>query len=175
MKYSALLSFSVLSLSLAGCAFVQDSSIQDIEIRTPGAEGTVCMVYVNKLEYKVRPPTTLNVSKSKEDLVIDCLAPGNRRKEVYIGAQINPAVYGNAITAGVTAAWDSLSGAAYIYPSLIEVSFENIPPRPEELPMHDRINKQILEGHKLEEFNNAQPVLHRDSEVPTVPLKKKER
>ena len=65
-------------LGLTSCAYLFDDSIQDLTVLTPGAEGAICNVYIEKLHYRFRPPQTVSISKSRQDMVVDCVAPGNR-------------------------------------------------------------------------------------------------
>lgn len=150
MSYKVLLLSSL--IVLGACSYVKDKHIQDLTVTTPGAHGALCYVYVDGLKYKFRPPQTLSISKSKENLVLDCLAPGNRRKEVIISPQIARSTYGNVATLGAGAAWDYASGAMFKYPDIVEVNFVNTPVRPEGMPAQN--NPDILqpEEYPLEEF-----------------------
>ena len=160
MSYRFLL-FTTL-IALGACSYTMDEHIQDLRIVTPGAHGAVCYAYVDKLKYKFRPPQTLNISKSDEDLIVDCLAPGNRRKEVVIKAQIEQSVYANALTAGAGAVWDYSSGAMFKYPDVVEVNFENMPSRAEDLPAQNKPDIKQPEEYVLEEFKPGSPRMNAD-------------
>lgn len=148
--------------ALASCAYAIDSHIQDVKIVTPGAHGSVCYAYVDGLRYRAHPPSTINITNSREDLIVDCLAPGNRRKKVVIEARINDNTFLNAGNAGVGVPWDALSGAAYKYPDIVEIDFTNAEVQPEPPPAQNAPDIKQPEEYMLEEFLPAQPVLNSD-------------
>lgn len=164
-----LLSLSTIAM-LSGCAYATDTAVQDITIHTPGAEDAVCMLYVDKVKYRVHPPQTTSIFNTKEDLRVDCLAPGNRRKEVIIPPTISDKAIGNIATAGVGYAWDYASGALYNYPELVEVSFIGIPIGPAFVPAQNNPDIRQPEDYRLEEFKPSQPRLNSDRDNSDVSL-----
>lgn len=154
----------ILSVSiLGGCAYVQDKAIQSITIRTPGAEDAICYVYVDKLRYKVNPPQAITVSNTKKNLVVDCLAPGNRRNKIVIEPAIAHSVHGNVMNGVVPgAAWDALSGAMYKFPDVIVVDFTDTLVSPESLPAHNNPDIKQPEDYFLEEFSPSTPRMNKD-------------
>ncbi len=178
MSYRFLLLSSFLAplIALGACSYAIDESIQDITLKTPGAHDAVCYVYVDGLRYRMRPPQTLNISKSGEDLEIDCLAPGNRRRKVYIEPAIEDSFYANAVTGMVPGgAWDFASKAMYAYPDVIEVSFVGIPTKPEDLPAQNNPDIKQPEEYDLEEFSPGDPRLNEDRNAPVVEVRRRER
>lgn len=147
---------------LGGCSYAIDSQIQDLTIVTPGATDAVCYVYINNLRYKFHPPETQSVSKSEEDVLVDCLAPGNRRNKVVVQAQIEKSTYANVANGGVGAVWDYASGAMFKYPDIIEVSFVNTPVLPEDLPAQNNPDIKQPEEYILEEFRPGAPRMNSD-------------
>lgn len=166
------LSFLCLLPLLAGsCAYMKDTSNQNITLLTPGAEDAQCYVYVEGLRYSFNPPETVNIFKSKENLEVDCLAPGNRRKKISVPATIAKASAGNVATGiGPGAAWDYLSGAMFRYPDVVEVDFSGIPVSPESLPAQNNPDIVQPEDYTLEQFTPTRPRLNRDRNTPSPAL-----
>jgi hypothetical protein len=157
---SLLLIFSV--FSLGACAYAIDKSIQDVKVVTPGARGSVCRVYVDGLRYDAYPPQTISVSKSSKEMIVDCLAPGNRRKEIVIKPQIAKTFYANAANAFIGAPVDAMSGAMYEYPTIIEVNFVNTPVRDEDPPAQNASDIKQPEEYRIEQFGPITPILNDD-------------
>lgn len=173
---SSLLIVLIGTLSLAGCAYIIDEQMQEMTIETPGAHNAVCYAYVEGLRYKFRPPQTHIIAKSHEDLIIDCLAPGNRRQKVYIEPHFPKSIYGNVangVVPGVT--WDVLSSAAFQYPDVVEVNFENTPIKPENLPAQNQPDIIPPEAYDLEEFLPSTPRLNSDRFAPKIQIQRRER
>ncbi|MCB1531428.1 MAG: hypothetical protein KDJ35_01030 [Alphaproteobacteria bacterium] len=173
MLYRFLLLGSV--AALASCAYGIDTHIQDVKITTPGARGSVCYAYVDGLRYRLHPPQSISISNTKEDLVVDCLAPGNRRKEVVIEAEINNTTFLNVANGGVGVPWDAFSGAAYKYPDIIEVDFTNTPVMEEAPPAQNAPDIKQPEEYMLEEFHASRPMLNSDRNAPDVVIERRER
>ena len=170
-----ILLLSALSV-LGACAYALDGNIQDLTVLTPGAEDAVCYVYVDDLRYEFFPPQTVNIYNSKEDLVIDCLAPGNRRKKVVIEPEINKKVAGNVATGVVPGAtWDYTSGAMFKYPIVVEVDFTGMAVSPEPLPAQNNPDIKQPEEYDLEEFSPGSPRLNSDRYAPTLEIRKRTR
>ncbi len=150
-------------LVLASCAYALEGHIQDLTVETPGAHDAICYVYVDRLRYKFRPPQTQNISRSKEDLVIDCVAPGNRRQKVVIKPMIEAATVLNALGPAVPGvAWDYASGALFAYPDVVEVDFTHSTVKPMPLPAQNNPDIKQPEEYELEEFLSSHPRLNSD-------------
>lgn len=162
---------SLLSVTfLCGCAYMVDTANQEITVVTPGAEGAVCYLYVEGLKYRIDPPQSTVITKSKEDLTIDCRAPGNRRREVVIGAEIADNTAWNLTNGGIGLPWDYISEAMFEYPSTIEVSFKDMPTRPESLPAQNNPDIKQPEEYPLEEFKPGLPRMNSDKNRPPVEI-----
>ena len=157
-------------VALTACAYAVDGSIQDVKFTTPGAINAVCNVYVDGLKYRVKPPQTVTLFKSKEDLVVDCMAPGNRRKVLYIEPQTEPSAGWNAVNAGVGLPWDYASGALFRYPDVIEVNFTDTPVTDQPLPAQNSPDIRQPEDYTLEEFSPGEPRLNSDKNAPKTEL-----
>ena len=162
-------------LSTGACAYAIDDSIQDVKIVTPGARGAACDAYVEGLKYRVKPPQIINLYKSKEDLVVDCKAPGNRRKVVYIKPSIEPSAAWNITNAGVGLTWDYASAALFRYPDVIEVNFTDTPVTDPPLPAQNSTDIRQPEEYQLEEFSPSAPRMNADRSAPPVEILRRER
>lgn len=160
-------------LLLGACAYALDDSIQDVRIETPGAQNAKCFVYVEDLKYVAHPPQKLNIFKSKENLEVECLAPGNRRKKVFIRPAIEKSAFYNAANLGAGVPLDYTSGALFRYPDVIVVDFTDASVRDSDLPQHDNPALRKSDSYKLEEFLPTTPRLNSDqNSVPPVLLKR---
>ncbi len=148
--------------SLSACAYTINDSIQDITIVTPGAMDAECDMYVDGFRHKAHPPQTLTISTAKETMKVDCKAPGNRRKVVYIEPSIDEAAKLNATNAGVGLLWDLGSGALYKYPDIVEISFKDTPVRAESLPSYNNPDIIDPDSYQLEEFKTSFPRMNSD-------------
>lgn len=169
-------SIALLSLTLTGCAYVIDSDSQDITVRTPGATGAYCDMYVKGFRYRVHPPETRHITKSKENLVLDCRAPGNRQRKVVIEPVMARSSNANLITGivpGLT--YDYASGALYKYPEIVTVDFTSVQVRPEDMPAQNADDIRPPESYPLEEFRAGSPRMNSDRYAPDFELQKRAR
>lgn len=163
-------------LVLASCAYMQDRSIQNVTVVTPGAYNAICYMYVEGLRYRVRPPQTVNISKSSEDLILDCFAPGNKHHKVVIKAEISNKIYRN-VTNGVLPglSWDYFSGSIYKYPERVVVDFTNTPVSPEAMPAQNQPDIKQPEEYPLEEYLPGTPRLNSDRLNPPQEIRRREK
>ncbi len=169
IRPSIYLSFFALALTLSGCAYVIEKSFQDLTILTPGAHGALCFVEIDGLKYKFRPPQTIAVTKSKDDMIVDCQAPGNRRKTMIIESDISTL----SIVGAPGAPWDYASDAMFKYPDVIEVDFRSIPVVAMPLPAQNNPDIKQPEEYYLEEFRPGHPVMNDDRHAPDVLLERR--
>lgn len=158
-------------IMLSSCSYTLDRQIQDITVVTPGAEDAVCYMYVDGLRYKFFPPQTMNITKSRKDLVVDCLAPQNRRRKVVIEPALSkhaPLNVTNGILPGAT--WDIASNSMFTYPEVVEVDFTSAVPMPEPLPAQNNPDIRQPEEYDLEEFTSGLPRLNSDRNAVSTPL-----
>ncbi len=161
-------------LVLASCGYAIETQTQDIRIETPGAENAVCYMFVDDLKYKVRPPQTMKVTKSRADLVVDCMAPGNRRQKVIIKPTASKFAYPEAPLI-LPLAWDLVSSSAFVYPSLVTVDFTYAQISPEALPAQNRPDVKQPEEYPLEEILPGSPVLNSDKYATPMEFKPREK
>lgn len=172
--------FRFLSLAavfvLSSCAYTMEKSYQDIKIETPGAENALCYIDVDKLRYRVHPPETLSITKSKADLHVDCLAPGNRRKKVIIEPRFSRYGYADMALGVIPGlAWDAASNSLYKYPDIVTVDFTYAAIKPEDMPAQNRPDVKPPEEYTLEEILPGEPRMNKDKGALPVEFKKREK
>lgn len=168
--------FLSLAAMLSACAYVSEGSIQNVRVETPGAENAVCYVYVEKLRYRVHPPQTINIHKSKEDMEVDCLAPGNRRLKQTFTAAMTQGQEGNIVTGVIPGmAWDYATAAMFHYPDVIAIDFTGIPITDEPLPAQNKSDIRQPEDYELEEFLPGRPRMNSDRYEKEPELMRRER
>jgi len=114
------------TLSLGACATYVDGQTQKVTLHTPGASMAKC-TFDNGLKYPVRTGDNVNIMRSKNDLVVDCYALGNRRKTIIVKSLINEWTSANIINGAVPGiAYDGLSKGLWAYPDIIEVDFTDM-------------------------------------------------
>ncbi len=148
---------------LASCANVMESQNQDITIETPGARGAVCYLDAGRVRYRINPPQTTNITKSKKNLIIDCLAPGNRRQKQVIEPKYSKYAWADAVTGFAPGlAWDYFSEAVFKYPDVITVDFTHTPTTPEAMPAQNAADIKQPEEYPHEEILPGRPVMNSD-------------
>ncbi|MCD8497741.1 MAG: hypothetical protein LRZ85_06445 [Alphaproteobacteria bacterium] len=146
-----------------GCAYVTDGAVQDITVRTPGANNAECKLSVGSVNYMYQPPMTRSIQKSGEIMEVDCWAPGNRHKVVYIKPGIGTATAFNAPMGMAPGfAWDYTSKAIYKYPEVVDVDFTQTEVKPFPLPAQNQDDIRQPEDYDLEEFSPGLPRLNSD-------------
>ena len=161
------------AIALAGCAYATDGAIQDVKFITPGAHGAKCDVYVEKLRYRASPPQTLTLYKTDQDLVVDCRAPGNRHKIIYITPTIEDSAKGNIWNLGVGLPVDYASKSMYRYPDVIEVNFTDTPVRSQPLPAQNNPDVRQPEDYPLEEFSPSVPRMNKDGNAVPIQIERR--
>ncbi len=134
------LSCSVVScLLLTACATLVDGVGQDVTFEVQGAETSICRVGNKEYAYTVRPPETIRIQRGYDDLKVVCQASGNREVAFDLPSKTNGMIAGNIVTAilpGIT--YDVFSGAAYEYPSVVNVDFSTAQTKPFTTPLYNR-------------------------------------
>lgn len=158
-QHPALILSCLATLLLGACGYAIETSNQDITFLTPGAKGAHCDVYVNKLRYQASPPQKINIRKSSKDMQVSCTAPGNRKVDMDVPANISSkALWGGP--AGV--AWDYGAQTLHDYPSVIAVDFTHVKTSANDMPLHNSPDNDQPESHDLEEFRALTPMLNSD-------------
>ncbi|HEY7805116.1 MAG TPA: hypothetical protein VIC30_11890 [Orrella sp.] len=121
---SLLTSTSVVFLS--GCASITGSTDQTISVQAKSAQGTVveasCELDNDKGKWFVNSPGSTRISRSNEDLIVTCRDDDTTPGVVTVESRTKGSRAGNILFGGlIGVAIDHSSGAAYEYPTLIEV------------------------------------------------------
>jgi hypothetical protein len=95
-------------------------------------------------------------------MVVDCMAPGNRRRKVVIEPSLQKHEKWNVANAGVGAVWDVASNAAFTFPDVVEVDFTSAQASPEAMPAQNNPDIPPPETHLLEEFRPGLPMMNSD-------------
>lgn len=150
-------------LAVTSCSYIMDDTIQYITVETPGARNAVCHAYIDQAKYKIRPPQKVALKKDRDPMVLDCIAPGNRRKQVEIEPKVEPSASLNIVNGVIPGtSWDYLSDAMFSYPEVIYVDFRGIEVTPMGLPAHNSSDLRAPEDYDLEEFLPADPRMNSD-------------
>ena len=162
-------------LVLAGCASALGDAQQKVEFVTPGANDAVCLISNGETKYKIYTPGKITLSKRPGNLVVHCLADGNREKTVTIDPGHASTALGNAVTGFIPGIFvDYSTGALFEYPNTVSVDFTDIEPTSMPLPNY---HKHLMENPHLfgmEEFRSGRAALIRDKYEQGFSLKKRE-
>ena len=86
---------AILCLTLASCASIVETPMQKVTVLTPGTEDAMCMLKRPGLVYKVFPPETITINKNEEDMVVHCMAQGNRDKILIVEPEVSGTAMAN--------------------------------------------------------------------------------
>lgn len=162
-------------LVLGACSYVHDKEFQTVHIDTPGAVGAKCHLEVDKIRYPVYAPEAISIPRTKGDMKIDCLAPGNRSKKAVVPSRRSVLFWQNFLNGFAGAPLDLVSGAAYEFPDYIQISFYDVEPKPYNLPLHEYNPAGKPSQRTLEEFRPSQSVMNKDRYAAPVEIKKRSR
>lgn len=119
---------SVIALAGAsGCATITGSETQNLSLHAQdnagaAVQGASCTLRNDKGTWTARPPGFAAVTRSAEDLIVNCEAADNPPGMVRAISRANSGMFGNIIFGGgVGALIDHSKGTAYDYPSMIRV------------------------------------------------------
>lgn len=168
---SARIFMAVTAVALTSCSYAVETSNQDVTFLTPGAENAQCDVYIKKLRYQVFPPQTLNIRKVPDDMIVKCIAPGNRVVDMEVPSSFSKrALWGGP--AGM--AWDYASESMHYYPSVIAVDFSKTVATPNPLPKYHAPDVMPSDAHRMEEISPSVPMLNSDRDKPATQLIRRE-
>jgi hypothetical protein len=114
---------------LPGCASITGSELQLLSLQASEKDGAPvagadCKLSNDKGTWHAKTPASPTVVRSAEDLTVNCEAAGKAPGLVRAISRANAGMAGNIIFGGVIGAIvDHNRGAAYDYPSLIDVTF----------------------------------------------------
>jgi hypothetical protein len=159
----------VSGLLLTSCAYALEGSLQEITFETPGAENAICYLNEESVKRTIRPPQAVTVTKSHNDLVVECLAPGNRKQSAVVEPETIDAIMLN-VGAGLVPglATDYATGAMFRYPEIVQIDFRGIRTKPMPMPAYHSSDVPPPMTSGLEEFRPSHPSLSDDSRIPHV-------
>ena len=161
------------ALMLGACSTMYDKPTQEITVKTPGARETICTLKNSMNNVKVRPPETVRINDSDEDLTITCHATSNRSRTLVIHSMTQGTTFLNVMNGFVGGfAVDQATKSLFFYPKMVEVDFEGIDPKPNNLPAYDHFAREHPELTGVEEFRPGWPTLMSDSKNPIPRMKK---
>lgn len=123
-NFVVLMSLSMLG---SGCASIVSGTNQSVTVETRGKEGQPvasanCKLSNNKGTWYVTSPGSVVVSRSFEDLLINCEKEDQLPGLASVASSTKAMAFGNILFGGVIGAGvDIASGAAYDYPTMITV------------------------------------------------------
>jgi hypothetical protein len=157
---------TALLLTLSACATYFEGAQQQITFETPGAENSICIIQTGAtgMKYQVRPPQTIWIKKSREDMNVTCEAPGNRIATTHAESTTSGKTFWNIFNVGLGAAYDGESGTIFKYPEKIVIDFAGIMPQPEAMPAYHNMDA-LDPAHEamIEDFGPDEPALKSDA------------
>ena len=119
-------------LSLVGCASITGTTNQNVSVQTKDSMGTElvgasCELGNKKGKWFVTTPGTVGISRSNDDIQVSCTKDGYLQGKQGVVSDTKGMMFGNIIFGGgIGAIIDHNSGAAYEYPSVIQIVMNRI-------------------------------------------------
>lgn len=116
-----------LSLVTGGCASITGTTNQSISVQTRDqagkeAAGAACELANNKGKWFVTTPGSVTVTRSNDDMQVLCTHQLHEPGRASVVSATKGSMFGNIVFGGgIGAVIDHSSGAAYEYPSLVQV------------------------------------------------------
>ena len=125
MHKTALLSVIAL-LALSGCASITGSTGQSVSVETRSqtqqVSGASCELANSKGKWFVTTPGSVQIRRSNDDLIVICTKEGLEPGRASVVSETKGSMFGNILFGGgIGAIVDHNSGAAYEYPTLIQI------------------------------------------------------
>lgn len=114
-----------LSIVLTSCATITGDRSQAIQV-TSNVEGAVCSVANTEGQWTVETPGSVLVARDSGNLLLNCSKKGYKAASVSIESyHTNASTWGNIVLGGgIGYIVDRNTGAAFYYPSTINVALE---------------------------------------------------
>ena len=112
---------------LSGCASITGTSSQSVSLQTrekTGAEvaGASCELTNNKGKWFVTTPGSVVIHKSNDDMQVICKKENSENGRAAVVSDTKGAMFGNILFGGgIGAVIDHNTGAAYEYPTVIDI------------------------------------------------------
>ena len=123
-RFAILASMVMLS---TGCSSITGTTGQSVSLQTrdkAGAEvpGAACELTNNKGKWFVTTPGSVQIRRSNDDMLVQCTKTGHETGQASVVSDTKGSMFGNIIFGGgIGAVVDHNTGAAYEYPTLIQV------------------------------------------------------
>jgi len=123
-RFAILASMVMLS---TGCSSITGTTGQSVSLQTrdkAGAEvpGAACELTNNKGKWFVTTPGSVQIRRSNDDMLVQCTKAGHETGQASVVSDTKGSMFGNIIFGGgIGAVVDHNTGAAYEYPTLIQV------------------------------------------------------
>jgi len=116
---------------LSGCASITGTTGQSVSVETRSSEGVVsgaqCEMANSKGKWYVQTPGSTQIRRSNDDLIVTCQKDGFEPGTQSVESVTKGSMWGNIVFGGgIGAVVDHNSGAAYEYPTLIQVVINRI-------------------------------------------------
>jgi hypothetical protein len=162
-KVSLLTSASVLTF-LSGCASVTGTTGQSISVETRQKNGAVlsgatCELTNSKGKWFLNTPGTAAIRRSNDDMIVICNKDGHAPGTAAVVSDTKGMMFGNILLGGgIGAIVDHNTGAAYEYPTLIQIMMgSNIkiePPKPN--PEAANNNPDVSNSNQVSNISSTQ-------------------
>lgn len=122
----------ITALFLVGCASITGTTNQNVSVQTKEPTGTElvgasCELSNKKGKWFITTPGTVGISRSNDDIQVSCTKDGYLQGRQGVVSDTKGMMFGNIIFGGgIGAIIDHNSGAAYEYPSVIQVVMSRI-------------------------------------------------
>jgi len=118
-----ILGILVLGLILSSCASTMSGNQQPVNISS-NVDGAACTLQNEKGSWSLSTPGSAVVTNSRENLSVRCQKTGYQTAIVSVPSKHkDSATWGNVVLGGgIGYIWDRKSGAAFIYPSTINLT-----------------------------------------------------
>ena len=118
-----LLGILVLGLVLTGCASTMSGNQQPVTLSS-NVTGASCILTNEKGSWSLQTPGSAVVTNSRENLSVRCEKSGYQSAVVSVPSKHkDSATWGNVVLGGgIGYIWDRKTGAAFIYPSTINLT-----------------------------------------------------
>jgi len=118
--------FPVFSLLQLGCASITGTTGQSVSVETRDKEkvisGASCELANTKGKWYVNTPGSVQIRRSNDDLIVLCTKTGTEPGRASVVSDTKGTMFGNILFGGgIGAIVDHNTGAAYEYPTLIQI------------------------------------------------------
>ena len=115
----------MMALGLSGCATITQGTSDPFALTTTPVSGAKCELKNGVGTWYITTPGTVEVHKSKTDLVIDCSHDGFKPAHEVVASKFEGMTAGNLILGGaIGIGVDAASGAMNHYPKSVDIEME---------------------------------------------------